>query len=501
MEGARRPHYQLTFAILAVGIGAYALLQSLVIPVLTTVANELHTSQDAVTWVLTAYLLSASIMTPILGRVGDMFGKKWVFVGTLIALAIGSVLAAVAPNLAVMIVARVIQGVAGGMLPLGFGIIRDEFPAEKVAGAVGILAALTAVGGSLGIVLAGPIVDALGWRWLFWLPGIVTVIAAVAAVLFVPESPVRGRGTISWLPAILLSGWLVALLVPLSEASDWGWGSPAVIGLLAGAVAIAAAWVWSELRAATPLIDMKMMRLPAVWTNNLVALLIGVGLYAMFAFLPEFVQTPSSAGYGFGASITRSGLMLLPSGVTMFAAGLFAGSLTRRFGGKVLVVAGCVVGCVAMAMFAFAHSQQWEIYVATGILGIGFGWAFSAMSANVVSAVPPGQTGVATGMNANIRTIGGSIGAAAMASIVTANLEPSGLPTGAGYTTGFAVMAGVLVVAALAGLLIPSQRRSRGAALEGAAGEAAAVGTLAMSGDALTGEAAAGETVASELGE
>jgi EmrB/QacA subfamily drug resistance transporter len=496
MEGARRPHYQVTFAILAVGIGAYALLQSLVIPVLTTVATELHTSQDAVTWVLTAYLLSASIMTPILGRVGDMFGKKWVFVGTLIALAVGSVLAALAPNLAVMIVARVIQGVAGGMLPLGFGIIRDEFPGEKVAGAVGILAALTAVGGSLGIVLAGPIVDALGWRWLFWLPGIVTVIAAVAAVLLVPQSPVRSPGTISWLPALLLSGWLVALLVPLSEASDWGWGSPAVIGLLAGAVVIAAAWVWSELRAATPLIDMKMMRLPAVWTNNLVALLIGIGLYAMFAFLPEFVQTPSAAGYGFGASITRSGLMLLPSGVTMFAASLFAGSLTRRFGGKVLVVAGCLVGCAAMAMFAFAHSQEWEIYVATGILGIGFGWAFSAMAANVVAAVPAGQTGVATGMNANIRTIGGSIGAAAMASIVTAKLEPSGLPTEAAYTTGFGVMAAVLVIAALAGLLIPSPRRLRGADIE-----EAAVGTLAMSGDALTGEAAAGETVASELGE
>jgi EmrB/QacA subfamily drug resistance transporter len=501
MEGARRPHYQVTFGILAVGIGAYALLQSLVIPVLTTVAQELHTSQDAVTWVLTAYLLSASIMTPILGRVGDMFGKKWVFVGTLVALAVGSVLAALAPNLAVMIVARVIQGVAGGMLPLGFGIIRDEFPAEKVAGAVGILAALTAVGGSLGIVLAGPIVDALGWRWLFWLPGIVTAIAAVAAVLFVPQSLVRSRGTISWLPAVLLSGWLVALLVPLSEASDWGWGSPAVIGLLAGAVVIAAAWVWSELRAATPLIDMKMMRLPAVWTNNLVALLIGVGLYAMFAFLPEFVQTPSAAGYGFGASITRSGLMLLPSGFTMFAAGLFAGSLTRRFGGKVLVVTGCLVGCGAMAMFAFAHSADWEIYVATGILGIGFGWAFSAMSANVVAAVPAGQTGVATGMNANIRTIGGSIGAAAMASIVTAKLEPSGLPAGSGYTTGFGVMAAVLVVAALAGLLIPSQRRLRPAEVG-----AAAVGTLAMAGDAVTGEpvsggTAAGETVASELTE
>ncbi|HEX2744562.1 MAG TPA: MFS transporter [Streptosporangiaceae bacterium] len=494
MKSARRPRYQVTFGILAVGIGAYALLQSLVIPVLTTVARELHTSHSAVTWVLTAYLLSASVMTPILGRVGDIYGKKWVFVGTLVALALGSVLAAVAPNLAVMIVARVIQGVAGGMLPIGFGIIRDEFPAEKVAGAVGILAALTAVGGSLGIVLAGPIVDALGWRWLFWLPGIVTVIAAAAAVLFVPRSPTRSPGTISWLPAILLSGWLVLLLVPLSEASDWGWASPTVIGLLAGAVVLAAAWVRSELRAATPLIDMNMMRLPAVAANNLVALLIGVGLYAMFAFLPEFVQTPSSAGYGFGAGITSSGLMLLPSGVTMFAAGLFAGSLTQRLGGKVLVAAGCLVGCVAMAMFAFAHAHEWEIYVATGILGVGFGLAFSAMSANVVSAVPPEQTGVATGMNANIRTIGGSIGAAVMASIVTAKLESSGLPAESGYTTGFGFMAAVLLVAALAALLIPSAR-----GLDRAAAEAAAVGTLAMSGDAVTAASAAGETVASGL--
>ena len=501
MESARRPHYQVTFGILALGIGAFSLLQSLVIPLLSTVQAQLHTSQSAVTWVLTAYLLSASVMTPILGRVGDIYGKKWVFVAALAALAVGSVLAAVAPSLAVLIVARVIQGVGGGSLPLGFGIIRDEFPKEKVAGAVGILAALTAVGGSLGIVLAGPIVNALNWHWLFWLPGIATAIAAIGAVLFVPQSPIRSPGTISWLPAVLLSGWLVALLVPLSEAPDWGWGSPGVIGLLAGAALLAAAWVWSELRAVTPLIDMKMMRRPGVWTNNLVALLIGIGLYAMFAFLPEFVQTPSSAGYGFGASITRSGLMLLPSGVTMFATGLFVGSLNRRLGGKVLVVAGCVIGCLAMGMFAFAHSAEWEIYVATGVLGIVFGLAFSAMTALVVSAVPAGQTSVATGMNANIRTIGGSIGAAVMASIVTAKLEPSGLPTGSGYTTGFGVMAGVLVVAALASLLIPSQRRPPRADVEAPDIEVGAVGTLAMSGDAVTAESAAGETVASELRE
>ncbi|HXB50901.1 MAG TPA: MFS transporter [Streptosporangiaceae bacterium] len=456
-----RAHHQVTFAVLSAGVAAFALLQSLVIPVLTTVQHELHTTQGAATWVLTAYLLSASIMTPILGRVGDMMGKKRVFVATLLALAVGSLLAAIAPSIAVLIVARVIQGVAGGMLPVAFGIIRDEFPAEKVAGAVGILAALTAVGAGLGIVLAGPIVDALGYPWLFWLPMILTVVAAVSALLFVPESPVRTPGRISWLPAVLLSAWLVALLVALSEAPDWGWGSDRILGLLAGAVVLAAAWVLAELGAATPLIDMKMMRRPGVWTNNLVALLIGVGMYATFAFLPEFVQTPTAAGYGFGASITKSGLMLLPSAITMFVTGIFVGRLAGRLGGKVLVIAGCLIGCVAMSVLAFAHHHVWEIYLSSAIMGIGFGLAFSAMSALIVAAVPSSQTGVATGMNANIRTIGGSIGAAVMASIVTSRLEPSGLPKEAGYTTGFAVMAGGLVLAALAGLLIPSVRGLR----------------------------------------
>src|ERR1700710_471680 len=233
---AKRPHHQITFPVLAAGVAAYALLQSLVVPVLSTLQTDLHTTQNTVTWVLTAYLLSASIFTPIMGRVGDMVGKERVFVITLVALSIGSLLAAVATNISVMIVARGIQGVGGGVLPLAFGIIRDEFPRDKVSGAVGALASLAAVGAGAGIVVAGPIVDALDYHWLFWLPMILTVAAAVAAHLFVPESPVRTAGRISWLPAVLLSAWLVALLVALSEAPMWGWKSGRVIGLLIAAV-------------------------------------------------------------------------------------------------------------------------------------------------------------------------------------------------------------------------------------------------------------------------
>ena len=457
----RRTHHQVTFAVLAAGVAAYALLQSLVTPVLPTIQTSLHTTQNTVTWVLTAYLLSASIFTPIMGRIGDMIGKERVFVATLIALAAGSLLAALATNVTVMIVARVIQGVGGGVLPLAFGIIRDEFPREKLNGAIGTIASLTAVGAGLGIVLAGPIVNALDYHWLFWLPMIMTIAAAIAAFLFVPASPVRTPGKISWLPAVLLSAWLVALLLALSQAPVWGWGSGKVIGLLVRAVVLAVGWVEVERRSATPLIDMTMMRRPAVWTNNLVALLIGVGMYAVFAFLPEFVQTPAVAGYGFGASITQSGLILLPSTVTMFLIGMAAGGLARRIGAKTVVLLGCLIGGVSMAMLAYAHTHQWELYIATGIMGIGFGLAFAAMSSLIVGAVPPEQTGVASGMNANIRTIGGALGSTIMAAIVTSSLEPSGLPQESGYTSGYLVLAIFAFGAVAAGLILPVLRRGR----------------------------------------
>lgn len=459
---APRSRHQVTFAVLAAGVASYTLLQSLVIPVLSGLQGQLHTTQSGVTWVLTANLLSASIFTPIMGRIGDVHGKKRMFVASLAVLAVGSLLAAIAPNLIVMIVARVIQGIGGGVLPLAFGIVRDEFPREKITGAVGSIAALSAAAGGLGIFLAGPIVDALGYHWLFWLPMIAMIASAVATVMFVPESPDRSHTRISWSPALFLSAWLVALLVAVSEAPDWGWVSGKVIGLLVAAIVLAGVWITAESRVANPLIDLRMMRRKAVWTSNLIALLIGAGMYGMWAFVPEFVQTPRIAGYGFGASITESGLILLPSSVTMFFFGLFAGRLAVRLGGRLVVLAGCVVGVAAMAILAFAHDQKWELYVATTVLGIGFGLAFSAMSGLIVSAVPPAQTGVASGMNANIRTIGGSIGSALVASIVTSHIGRSGLPEASGYTTGFAVLAGGLVLACLAALLIPPARRILG---------------------------------------
>jgi EmrB/QacA subfamily drug resistance transporter len=456
----KRSHYQLTFAVLAVAVSSFALLQSLVTPVLSEIQVDLGTDQTTVTWVLTAYLLSASVFTPIIGRVGDKVGKERMLIVALVGLSIGSLLAALATSIGPMIVARVIQGVGGGVLPLAFGIIRDEFPEKKIPGAVGVVASLAAVGAGVGIVLAGPIVSALNYHWLFWLPMIVTALAAVAAYLVVPESPVRTPGKISVLPAILLSAWLVCLLLALSQGHSWGWTSGRTLGLIAAAIVLAVVWIAVENRSESPLIDMAMMRLPAVWTTNLVALLVGFSMYASFGFMPQFTQTPSSSGYGFGASITESGLMLLPSTVTMFVIGMLSGTFVRLIGPKTVIVIGSLISACSMAMLAFAHDEKWEVYVANAIMGVGVGLVFACLSNLIVAAVPPEQTGVATGMNANIRTIGGSIGAAVMASIVTATLLPNGLPKESGYTNGFIVLTGAFIVAAVVALLIPRVPRA-----------------------------------------
>jgi EmrB/QacA subfamily drug resistance transporter len=455
---ALRGSRPITFAVLAVSVISFVLLQSLVVPVLTETQREFGTDQATVTWVLTAYLLSASICTPLVGRLGDAVGKRRMLVFTLVALAVGSLFAALAPSVEWLIVARVVQGIGGGVLPLAFGIIRDEFR-ERMTTGISVLSSLTAVGFGAGIVLAGPIVDSLGYAWLYWLPMIATSLAAVAALLFVPESPVRTSGRLPVLPALLLSVWLVALLLGLSEGNTWGWTSARVLGLFALAVVVATVWVMVERRVPVPMIDMQMMRLRGVWTTNLVALFVGFGMFASFGFLPQFLQTPSVAGYGFDATISESGRLLVPSALASFVIGFTTARLVRSVGARRVIVTGAVLTGLAFFSIALWHDATWQLYAATTLQGIGSGLVFSSLAGVVVMSVPPEQTGVASGMNANIRTIGGSIGSAMMAGIVTARLGPLGIPEESGYTVGFAVLGAGMLLAATAAAFVPDVHR------------------------------------------
>jgi EmrB/QacA subfamily drug resistance transporter len=455
-----RQHYGLTFAVLALAGATYAVLQSLVAPAIPEIQHEFHTSTTSAAWVLTAYLLSASIFTPVLGRLGDMFGKERMLVGTLVVLAFGTLLAAISTNISVLIAGRVIQGAGGAIFPLAFGIIRDEFPRERIPHGIALISAILGIGGGLGIVLAGPIIDALSIHWLFWIPLVLIVIATVLAILFVPESPIKTPGRINWSGAALLSAWLTALLVGISEGSEWGWTDGRTLGLFAAAIILLVLWIANEQRAAEPLVDMDMMRIRGVWTVNASAFLIGAGMYSSFVLIPQFTETDASAGYGFSASVTQAGLFLLPCTVMMLVVSPFAGRMSARVGSRVPLIGGSVATCLAFVLLAVAHTEKWEMYVASGILGIGIGLAFASLANLIVEAVRPEQTGVATGMNTVMRSLGGSVGSQIGASVIAGTVVGTALPTEHGFELAFIIAAAACALGAVASLAVPRPTRA-----------------------------------------
>ena len=295
---------------------------------------------------------------------------------------------------------------------------------------------------------ASPITD----HWLVWLPLATVTLSAILTYFFVPESPIKAPGRVNWGAAALLSMGLAALLLAISEATDWGWVSGKTISLITVGLVILVAWVGVELRARYPLVDMTVMRTRQVWTTDLAAFLLGAGMYSSFIVLPQFVETPTSSGFGFGASVTGAGLFMVPSTVAMLLVGPLAGTLQARFGSRLPLIFGCGFAAVAFSMLALAHTRPVEVYVAAALLGIGIGLAFAAMANLIVEAVPADQTGVATGVNTITRTIGGAFGGQLVATIISGG----GSPTEGSFALAFAVIAGSLVLSILAGLAIPS---------------------------------------------
>jgi EmrB/QacA subfamily drug resistance transporter len=452
-----RTHPTLILAVLSLGGLAYAMLSSSVVPALPTLQHSLHTSETGVTWLLTAYLLSASVGTAILGRLGDMYGKERLLLVTLVILAAGTLLAAVSSSLGVMIVARFIQGASGGVFPLAFGIVRDEFPREKVAGSIGLLSAILGAGAGVGIVLSGVIVEHLNYHWLFWIPLVATIIAAVATWRFIPESPIRVPGRINWLAAALMTVGISTVLLAISQTTKWGWGSTKTLGLILLGVLVSIVWIAVEVRSRNPLIDMTMMRIRGVWTTNLAAFLLGAGMYASFIVLPQIAQLPKSTGFGFGSSVVVSGLYLLPStiGTTIF--GLYAGRIAQRFGSRAALISGTAFTTASFALLAVAHSHPYDLLIAAGLLGVGIGLAFSALGNLIVQAVSSSQTGVASGMNTVMRTLGGALGGQLSATFIASHTA-HGHPTVTGFSETFLMATGFLLVCLVAGVLVPKGR-------------------------------------------
>ena len=437
---------------------AYSLAQTMVIPALPELQAEFHANPADATWLLTAFLLTSSIATPLLGRLGDMRGKEHWLLISLGVFGAGSVVSALAGSLGVMIAGRAIQGAGGAIFPLAIGIIRDEFPREKVATGIGTISAMFGIGGGVGLVVAGILVDGVGVEWIFWLSALAAALAAWATWKWVPESPVRVKARIDWFGGVLLSAALATLLLGVSEGNAWGWGSAGVLGLFAASAVLTLAWGAWEWRVVDPLVDLRLMRRRPVWTTNLTAFAIGFAMFGSFVLIPQLVQTPERAGYGFGASVTESGLFLLPSALVMLFAGPVSGRLGTRFGSRLPLALGAVFAAAGYFWLTWLHDARIDIYLGSVLLGIGIGLAFAAMANLTVEAVPPDMTGIASAINAIMRQIGGAIGAQVSAAIVSAHLVLGGrFPAESGYTTAFAMSGAAAVVALLVTFAIPAR--------------------------------------------
>ena len=450
-----RPRPNLTLGILTLAGAAFAFQQTMVFPALGTFQRELGGTTAWVTWVLTAFLVSAAVTTPVLGRLGDQFGKERMLLVSLGVFLAGCVGAALAWDLWSLIAFRALSGAGGAVFPLSFAIIRDELPQERVHVGIGLLSAVFGVGGGVGIVLSGVIVDHLSWRLLFVLGSLPVALAIVLVHRYVPESPLRTPSRVDVPGAVLLSGALVALMVALTEGERWGWTSLWIVGLAAASAALFVAWALVELRSRSPLVDMRMLVHRPVLLTNVTTMIAGFALFTCFVLVPAFVEAPRARGYGFGATATEAGLYLLPSSIAMLFAGPLAGIVGRRVGSKWPLAGGMLVLAAAALLLSQAHDEPWQVLVASAALGVGVGAAFAAMVSLVAENVDPREMGVATGMNTVVRMVGAVVGGQVGAALLTAQRIPgTELPAESAFTWAFGLGAGAALAAAAVALAI-----------------------------------------------
>lgn len=438
-----------------------AVLQTAVVPVLGIIAHQLTASPVAVSWAVTANLLAPAAATPLIGRLADLHNKKHVLLGVLVVVLVGSVLAATTASLALLIVARVLQGVSYALYPICVAILRDELPEAAVATALAVLSGTLGFGGGTGLVVTGLLMDGnADYHRVFWLTTAFTVAVLVLAVTVVPARPKVAEGTIDWLGAFGLAVGLSAVLLTITQGNSWGWTAPATVAAaVVGLVVLVAWWAW-ERRQRHPLVSTEMLTRRPVLLTNLATVFVGSGLYFGFLGLTQFVQMNRAAtGYGFSASVLHASLVfLLPGAVAGFVIATLSGRFIDRFGARPVLVSGAITGIVGFLWLALAHSQPWQVVVAGVLVNAYISLGYGALPALVVSEVDGGETGVATGVNAIARTVGSSVAAAVVAVLLSHTALGTGLPAERSFVVIF--VAGALT-AGLAMVLIALSHAGR----------------------------------------
>ncbi|WP_164842398.1 MFS transporter [Actinoplanes solisilvae] len=443
-----------TPALAAIGLGtlATALAQTTVLPALPALASALHTDRQSVTWTLTAYLIASAVFTPVIGRLGDLFGRRRLLIAILIVFAAGSVLSAVSDNLGLVLAGRVLQGAGGGIIPLGVAVARSAFPAERRAHAIGIISAIFGVGTGLGLVLGGLIVDHTSYTWIFWITAVLAAGSGLAVALALPSDEARPAGGRLDLAGALLLGLGVTLpLLAVSRGNEWGWTSGRTLVLLFAGLAVLVLFGLVERRTASPLADLRLLTRPAVLVTNITTFLVGIGMFGAFVLVPQLAQAPVSTGYGFGVDATRAGLLLAPGSLAMMAGGPIAAILHKRYGGRPTLAAAAGITALGMALLGVWHGNQVLVLAWSFVALVGVGLALAIIPTMIVGEVPAERAAEAAGVNALVRSVGSSVGTQILAGILAAGA----VTHERNFTIAFLFSAAATVIAMVAATLIP----------------------------------------------
>ncbi|MFF2851487.1 MFS transporter [Streptomyces sp. NPDC058001] len=440
-----------------------AVMQTLLVPVIKDLPALLSTTPSNATWVLTSTLLAGAVSTPIMGRLGDLYGKRRMLLSSLAVMVVGSLVAGFTSDLLVMIAGRALQGFAMGAIPLGIGLMRDALPRERLGSAMALMSSSIGVGGGLALPAAALIAQHLDWHALFFSSAVLGVVSIVLTLRVVPESPLRAPGRFDLPGALGLSAGLVLLLLPVTKGSDWGWGAPLTLGLFGAAVAVLLAWGVMELRVKAPLVDLRTTARREVLLTNLASVMLGVAFYAVSLVLPQLLQLPASTGYGLGQSMVVAGLCVAPLGLTMMFMAPVYGRLSSTYGPRVTLILGMLIIAIGYGAGIGMMSAAWQTVVISVVLGAGIGLAYSSLPALIIGAVDPSETGAANGLNTLMRSIGTSVSSAVIGMVLARTATQAGgvaVPTLHGFRLSFLIATGAVAVGLLFAVFLPSRRKT-----------------------------------------
>ncbi|MET7982577.1 MULTISPECIES: MFS transporter [unclassified Streptomyces] len=450
---------RLAIPVLAFGGILMAVMQTVVVPLLPDLPRLTGASPGTVSWMVTATLLAGAVLTPVLGRAGDMYGKRRVLLMALGMMTVGSLMCALTSDIGILIVARALQGAAAAVVPLSISILRDELPPERTGSAVALMSSTVGIGAALGLPLAALVVQYANWHVMFWATTALGVIGTALAWWAVRESPVREPGRFDTLGALGLAAGLVCLLLAVSEGGTWGWASPRILGLFAACAAILTLWWRQQLSAERPLVDLRLAARPRVALPHIAALLTGFSFYGNSLVTAQLVQAPTATGYGLGLSIVATGLCLLPGGVTMLLLSPVSARISAARGARVTLALGTAIIASGYVLRIADSRDLWAIILGATVCSIGTTFAYSALPTLILRAVPAGQTASANGVNVLMRTIGQAVCSAAVAAVLvhhTSLVAGAPVPTLHGYLLAFVMAGTVALVACAAALSIPT---------------------------------------------